>query len=133
MFILCLKHDRYEMTKTCIQVEHDPNSFAEEIDSTSFLKRVPTLDSDEINFSHQTLAALTQNGLSSRLKSKNTSDIHAELEKYLSFPLVAKETDVLQSWKSMAPQYPKLVSVVRKMYPFPSTSVSSKNVFSAAD
>ena len=64
------KHDRYEMTKTCIQVEHDLDSSAEEIDSPSLLERPPTLDSDEIDFSYQILATLTQDGLSSRPKSK---------------------------------------------------------------
>ena len=122
-------HDRYEMTKKCIQVEHDLNSSAGEIDSPSFLGRAPTLVSDEIDFSYQTLATLTQNGLSSRLKCKNTSDIQAELEKCLSPPLVAKEIDVLQWWKSMVPEYPKPASVIRKIYPIPDSSASPERVF----
>ena len=44
--LLKTKHDRYEMTKTCIQVKHDLDSSAEEIDSPLLLEISPTLDSE---------------------------------------------------------------------------------------
>ena len=57
--LLKTKHDRYEMTKTCIQVENDLESSAKEIDSPSLLKGASTLESDKIYFSYQTLPTLT--------------------------------------------------------------------------
>ena len=68
--LLKTKHNRYEMTKTCIQVEHDLDLSTEETESPSLLERAPTLDSDKVDFSYQTLATHTQNGLSSRPTSK---------------------------------------------------------------